>query len=43
MPWPDSYGLSRRPCWNAGAYDCDRVKFDGKPIRIEHACVAKAA
>jgi hypothetical protein len=27
-------------CWNGGAYVCDRVKFDGTPVRIEHASLA---
>jgi putative DNA primase/helicase len=27
-------------CWNGTAYDCDRVKFNGVPIRIEHAALA---
>jgi len=27
-------------CWNGGAYVCDRVKFDGVPVRIEHAALA---
>jgi hypothetical protein len=24
-------------CWNGGAYICDRVRYHGAPIRIEHA------
>jgi hypothetical protein len=27
-------------CWNGGAYVCDRVKYHGKPVRIEHASLA---
>jgi hypothetical protein len=27
-------------CWNGTAYDCDRVKFNGVPLRIEHAAIA---
>ena len=27
-------------CWNGGAYVCDRVKFNGVPLRIEHASLA---
>jgi Protein of unknown function (DUF3987) len=27
-------------CWNGRAYVCDRVKFHGAPIRIEHASLA---
>jgi hypothetical protein len=27
-------------CWNGTAYDCDRVKFNGVPLRIEHAALA---
>ena len=27
-------------CWNGGAYVCDRVKFNGTPVRIEHASLA---
>jgi hypothetical protein len=27
-------------CWNGTAYDCDRVKFNGNPLRIEHAALA---
>jgi hypothetical protein len=27
-------------CWNGGAYVCDRVKYHGKPVRIEHAALA---
>jgi hypothetical protein len=27
-------------CWNGGAYVCDRVRYHGEPIRIEHASLA---
>jgi hypothetical protein len=27
-------------CWNGGAYVCDRVRYHGAPIRIEHAALA---
>jgi hypothetical protein len=27
-------------CWNGGAYVCDRVRYHGVPIRIEHAALA---
>jgi len=27
-------------CWNGGAYVCDRVRYHGEPIRIEHAALA---
>ena len=27
-------------CWNGGAYVCDRVKFHGASVRIEHASLA---
>jgi hypothetical protein len=27
-------------CWNGGAYVCDRVRYHGAPIRIEHASLA---
>jgi hypothetical protein len=27
-------------CWNGGAYVCDRVRYHGAPIRIEHATLA---
>jgi hypothetical protein len=27
-------------CWNGGVYVCDRVKYHGKPVRIEHAALA---
>ena len=27
-------------CWNGGAYICDRVKFNGIPVRIERASIA---
>jgi hypothetical protein len=27
-------------CWNGDAYVCDRVKFNGVPVRIEHATLA---
>jgi hypothetical protein len=27
-------------CWNGDAYVCDRVKFQGSPVRIEHAALA---
>jgi hypothetical protein len=27
-------------CWNGGAYVCDRVRYHGTPIRIEHASLA---
>lgn len=26
--------------WNGGAYVCDRVKYNGAPVRIEHASLA---
>src|SRR5262249_54092956 len=26
--------------WNGGAYVCDRVRYHGKPLRIEHASLA---
>jgi hypothetical protein len=27
-------------CWNGGTYVCDRVRYHGEPIRIEHASLA---
>lgn len=27
-------------CWNGDPYVCDRVKFEGEPVRIEHAALA---
>jgi hypothetical protein len=27
-------------CWNGGAYVCDRVRYHGAPIRIEHAALS---
>jgi hypothetical protein len=27
-------------CWNGSPYVCDRVKFDGVPLRIEHASLS---
>jgi hypothetical protein len=27
-------------CWNGGAYVCDRVRYHGAPVRIEHASLA---
>jgi hypothetical protein len=27
-------------CWNGGAYVCDRVRYHGSPVRIEHASLA---
>jgi hypothetical protein len=27
-------------CWNGGAYVCDRVRYHGEPIRIEHASLS---
>jgi hypothetical protein len=27
-------------CWNGGAYVSDRIKFNGVPLRIEHASLA---
>lgn len=27
-------------CWNGGGYLCDRVRYHGKPLRIEHAALA---
>lgn len=27
-------------CWNGGAYVCDRVRYHGTPIRIDHASLA---
>lgn len=27
-------------CWNGGAYVCDRVRYHGEPIRIEHAALS---
>lgn len=26
-------------CWNGGAYVCDRVRYHGAPVRIEHAAL----
>jgi len=27
-------------CWNGGVYVCDRVRYHGDPVRIEHATLA---
>jgi Protein of unknown function (DUF3987) len=27
-------------CWNGGAYVCDRVRYHGAPVRIEHAALS---
>jgi Protein of unknown function (DUF3987) len=27
-------------CWNGGAYVCDRVRYHGEPIRIDHAVLS---
>ena len=27
-------------CWNGGSYVCDRVRYHGTPLRIEHASLA---